>query len=94
MTDTAAVVVEAVNATDEIRNEVIITVNGRDIRVPMESLNLEINSPERDILNAIRPIIQGREGLDIQDNDGAFSYTVRKAMNSNSIYIYPKPVAG
>lgn len=92
MTDVAEV--DAVNVTDEIRNEVIITVNGRDIRVPMESLDLEINSPERDILNAVRPIIQGREGLDIQDEGGAFSYTVRKAMNSNSIYIYPKPVAG
>jgi hypothetical protein len=92
MTDVADVV--DVNVVDEVRNEVIITVNGRDTRIPMESLELDINSPDRDILNAVRPIIQGREGFDIQDEGGAFSYTVRKAMNSNSIYIYPKPVAG
>lgn len=85
---------EAVNVTDEVRNEVIITVNGNDIRVPMDPLDLTIDSTERDILNAVRPIIQGREGIDIQDDTGVYGYTVRKAMNSNSIYIYPKPVAG
>jgi len=85
---------DTVNVTDEVRNEVIITVNGRDIRIPMDSLGLTIDSIDRDTLNAVRPIIQGREGLDIQDDTGVYSYTVRKAMNSNSIYIYPKPVAG
>lgn len=83
-----------VNTLDEIRNEVVITVNARDIRIPMESLGLTIDSSDRDILNEVRPIIQGREGLDIQDDTGSYSYTVRKATNSNSIYIYPKPVAG
>ena len=91
MTDIAE---DTVNVTDEVRNEVIITVNGRDIRIPMDSLGLNIDSSDNDTLNAVRPIIQGREGLDIQDDAGVYSYTVRKAMNSNSIYIYPKPVAG
>jgi uncharacterized protein YxjI len=91
MTDIAE---DTVNVTDEVRNEVIITVNGRDIKIPLESLSLTIDSSDRDILNAVRPVIQGRESLDIQDDTGTYSYTVRKAMNSNSIYIYPKPVAG
>lgn len=90
MTDVA----DAVNVADEVRNEVVITTNGRDTRIPMESLGITINSSDRDILNVVRPIIQGREGLDIQDDTGVYSYTVRKAMNSNSIYVYPKPVAG
>lgn len=89
MTDVAEV-----NVVDEVRNEVVITVNGNDTRIPMGSLSLTIDSSERDILNAVRPIIQGREGLDIQDDTGVYSYTVRKASNSNTIYIYPKPVAG
>lgn len=82
------------NAVDEIRNEVVITVNGRDNRIPMDSLGVTIDSTERDILNAVRPTIQARENLDIQDDTGVYSYTVRKASNSNTIYIYPKPVAG
>lgn len=86
--------IDTVDTLDEIRNEVVVTVNGRDIRIPMNSLGLNIDSSERDILNEVRPIIQGREGLDIQDETGVYGYTVRKATNSNTIYIYPKPVAG
>ena len=51
---------DTVNVTDEVRNEVIITVNGRDIRIPMDSLGVNIDSSDRDILNAVRPVIQGR----------------------------------
>ena len=95
MTDAVDTIeIEDVEVVNEIRNEVIITVNGNDIRVPMDSLGLDIDSSDRDILNEVRPIIQGREGIDIQDDTGVYGYTVRKAMNSNSIYIYPKPVAG
>ena len=82
------------NVADEIRNEIVITVNGRDIVIPAESLGVNVDSSERDILNAVRPIIQDREGLDIQDDTGVYGYTVRKAMNSRTAYIYPKPVAG
>ena len=86
--------IEVTNVDDDIRNEVIITTNGNDIRIPMDSLGLNIDSSERDILNEVRPIVQGREGIDIQDDTGVYGYTVRKATNSNTIYIYPKPVAG
>ena len=81
MTETAETAETAAsNVTDEVRNEVIITVNGRDIRIPMDSLGLEINSPDRDILTAVRPVIQGREGLDIQDDGGALPNS-RKGMS-------------
>ena len=76
------------------RNEVVVTMEGRDITVPMDSLQLNIGSSERDILAAVRPLMQEQEGFDIADGDGEFAYTVRKAMNSNTIYVYPKPVAG
>jgi uncharacterized protein YxjI len=90
MTDVAV----DINVTDEVRNEVVITLNGRDTRIPLDSLSLTIDSSDRDILNVVRPVIQNREHLDIQDDDGVYGYTVRKAINSNVIYVYPKPVAG
>ena len=93
MTDTIDTT-DTISNTDEIRNEVVITTNGRDIRIPMDTLGVTIDSSDRDVLNVVRPVIQGREGLDIQDDTGIYSYTVRKALNSNSIYVYPKPVAG
>ena len=85
MTDTATVA-----AT----NEVIITLDGRDIRIPMASLSLTIDSGVGAILDAVRPVIQSDENVDIQDSRGDYSFTVRKAVNSNTIYVYPKPVAG
>jgi 3'-phosphoadenosine 5'-phosphosulfate sulfotransferase len=30
----------------------------------------------------------------LTDDNGEVSFTVRKAMNTNTIYVYPKPVAG
>lgn len=81
-------------ATAESTGNVIITLDGRDIRIPMESLSLTIDSGVGAILDAVRPVIQSSENVDIQDAGGDFSFTVRKAVNSNSIYVYPKPVAG
>jgi hypothetical protein len=80
--------------SEEIRNEVVVTIEGQDSRIPMESLSLTMDSSETVILNAIRPMMREIRDLDMADDDGEMSYTVRKALNSNTIYVYPKPVAG
>ena len=88
MTDTATVGVNGVF------NEVIITLEGRDTRIPMASLGLTMESTEREILAAVRPAMTEMGGADIADEHGDMTYTVRKAMNSNTIQVYPKPGAG
>jgi len=80
--------------TDELRNEVVVTLEGRDISTPMESLGVSMDSTQTEILDAVRGIVQEAEGVDISDDAGEYSYTVRKADNSGTIYVYPKPVAG
>ena len=70
--------------------KLVITLEGRDVEVALESLNLTMDSTERAILTAAR----GIAGENIVDGEGEFSFTVRKALNSNKIYVYPKPVAG
>jgi hypothetical protein len=79
-----------------LRNEVIVTLDGRDIATPMGSLGVTMESTPREILDAVGGIIEEAEGTrdGYQDAYGDFTYTVRKAMNSNTIYVYPKPVAG
>lgn len=79
---------------ETLRNEVVVTMDGRDIAIPLGSLGVTLQSSDREILDAIRPVMQNREGADIADARGEFSYSVRKAINSNTIYVYPKPVAG
>ena len=83
-----------INVAQENTHDVVITVEGRDIRIPMDSLSIDINSTERQILDAIMPVVRDNEALDIRDGYGTYTYTVRKALNSNTIYVYPKPVAG
>lgn len=96
MTDIAEVAEVAAQPqiAEGVRNEVVITVEGEDTIIPMDSLGLNIDSAERDILNAIRPVMRERRNLDIADDDGEYTYTIRRARNSQTLYIYPKPVAG
>lgn len=78
------------------RNEVIVTLDGKDISAPIESLGLTMESSTNDILDAVKGIIEEAEGTQdgYVDAYGNYTYTVRKAMNSSTIYVYPKPVAG
>jgi hypothetical protein len=78
------------------RNEVIVTLDGRDISTPMDTLGVSMESTPNEILEAVSGIIEETEGTrdGYTDAYGDFTYTVRKAMNSNTIYVYPKPVAG
>ena len=87
---------ENVIAGETQRNEVIVTLDGRDISAPMDTLGVNLESTERDILEAVAGIIEEAEGNreGYQDAYGDFTYTVRKALNSETIYVYPKPVAG
>ena len=87
---------DVVIVNEELRNEVIVTLDGRDIPTPMDSLDVNMESTPNEILTAVRGIIEEAEGTadGYQDAYGDFTYAVRKAMNSNTIYVYPKPVAG
>lgn len=80
--------------TNQMANEVVVTLNGQDVRVPLESLGLTFDAPDRDILAAVNGIIREQQGVDLNDDDGEVAYTVRKATNSHTVYVYPKPVAG
>lgn len=76
------------------QNEVMITIEGRDVHIPMDSLGVTIDTDDRAILNAVRAIILENNGVDLNDEHGNVSYVVRKAFNDNVIHVYPKPIAG
>lgn len=78
----------------ETRSQVIITLDGRDVSLDMENLGLTLDSTESQIIDAVRGVVRESENVDIADENGEYAYTVRKALNSNTIYVYPKPVAG
>ncbi len=79
---------------NEAKHEVRVTVEGRDVVIPMDNLGVNIDSSEREILAAVRPMVREAQGVDLNDEAGEVAFTVRKALNSDTIYVYPKPVAG
>lgn len=86
--------VEAIVRNAEALHEVWITLDGRDVKVSMDNLNITMDSTERDILTAVRGLIMEENGVDINDEYGNVAYVVRKALNTDVIHVYPKPVAG
>lgn len=78
--------------SDEITNKVIITIGGEDQQFDYEQLGVTFESPNPEILQAAEGIL--REMSQSLQEDGDFTYTVRKASNSRNTYIYPKPEAG
>lgn len=71
-------------------NKVILTIGGRDEVLDQEALGVNMESSEREVLAAVQGVIQEN----LADTDGNYSFTVRKAINSQNIYCYPKPTAG
>lgn len=82
----------AENTVNEAK--VVVTLDGRDMTIPMESLGITMDSSEREILTACQSAVLEREGVNIRDENDEHAFGVRKAVNSNTAYVYPKPVAG
>lgn len=79
--------------TDTNENQefnLIVTLEGRDITLMQDAYGVNMDSTEREILDAVRATV----GEVLQDDEGQYSFAVRKAVNSGKIYVYPKPVAG
>lgn len=70
-------------------NKVYVTVAGREEVLEQQTLGITMESTERQILDAVDAIIQ-----ELRDDDGEYSFTVRKILATNSILIFPKPTAG
>lgn len=58
------------NVGEAQRNEVVVTMDGRDIAIPLDSLGVTIQSSDREILDAIRPIMRTREGFEVPEEPG------------------------
>lgn len=76
------------------RNKIIVSVAGEDEFFDYEELGLSFESPETDILSAIRPMIQEKYNQDIQDVSGSWLYKTRKAVTNQNIHVIPNSTAG
>jgi hypothetical protein len=74
---------------DTVKNKLFVTIDGEEIQLNYQDLDLTFDSSERDIMAKVVPIVQEEKGIDISD-----SYKVRKSVTNENIFIYPNSVAG
>lgn len=79
----------------EAKKKVTLTIGGNDQTFDFDQLGVNIDSSEREILNAVQGIIS-ETNLSIEDEShpGEYTFTVRKSLNTEMIYVYPKDPAG
>ena len=71
--------------------KVIATINQNDLEMTGEQLGIEdINVTDEQVLTAVRGVV----GEQIQDQNAQFTFAVRRALNTETIYVYPKPGFG
>lgn len=78
----------------EVQNKIIVSVAGEDEFLDYASFGLTFDSSEQDVLNAIRPMIQEKYGVDLMSTDGSWLYKTRKALRNQNLHVIPNSVAG
>lgn len=78
-------------ATTEPIGEIVVTLSSTERTLQYEPLGLTYNSTDEEVLNAVAPIIEEEEGVDILE-DGLF--TVKSVESSQRKFLFPKSPAG
>lgn len=87
--ETTAVVLVENQAIGDITGKVLVTVDGRDFTSDLHAVGLTIDSSDREIMAAMIPVVREAIGADISEH-----YKVRKAVDSQNVYIIPNSTAG
>ncbi len=74
------------------RGEIIVTLANEEKHFDYERFGLSFNSSDREILDAIAPVLLEDEGFDIHDANETF--TVTRVSDTENIYVFPKSTAG
>lgn len=85
MTETVLVPVE----DQDIRDKLIVTMEGNDFQKDLEYFAITMEMSDDLIMEAIAPYINEQFGVNI-----ARTYKIKKALNTNNIYVIPNSTAG
>jgi hypothetical protein len=67
-----------------------VTINQTDTDLSFEQLGVNMDTADGQILDAVRGVV----GEQIRDQEGQYTFAVRRALNTNMVYVYPKPGFG
>lgn len=89
MSDAERAVITPIEVDDTVKNKVFITVEGEEIQLNQDDIDLSFDATEREIMDKVAPIVEESKGVDIRD-----SYKVRKMTNNENIFVIPNSTAG
>lgn len=74
--------------------EIIVTLASEDKKYPYDRLSVGYGSTDEEILDALGPVLLEEEGFDIRNELRNGAFTIKRADNSQNIYVFPKSTAG
>ncbi len=74
--------------------EIIITLESEEKHYPYAEFDVTFDSTGDEILEAISPAILEEFGVNLQESQGEYIFTVKKVESSKNTYIFPKSPAG
>lgn len=81
--------IQLIDPDQTTTNKIFVTINGQDWQKDLTSIGLTFDATEREIMDAVVPIIREEFNEDIRN-----LYKIRKAVNTQNIYILPNSTAG
>ena len=80
--------------SDDVRNKIIVCVEGNDWITDYADYGLTFDSSDNEILTRLSSAITERFGVNINDDESGWLYKTRKALDSQNIYVIPNSTAG
>lgn len=80
--------------TTRSTGEIIVTMSSSEKHYSYDSLNVGFESTDKEILDALEPVLLEEEGFDIKEEQEEGYFTIKRVDSSQNIYVFPKSTAG
>ena len=77
----------------ETQGEIIVVLESAEKHYSYEQLGLTFESSDKEVLDALQPVILEETGINILEDEEEL-YTVKRVEESKSTFLFPKSPAG
>lgn len=74
--------------------EIIVTLASTEKHYTYAQLGVGYNSTDKEILDALKPVLLEEEGFNIEEEQEDGYFTLKRVDSSQNIFVFPKSTAG
>ena len=78
----------------QTQGEIVVVLESEEKRFSYDQLGLTFESSDKEVLDALQPVILEETGINILEEDNESLYTVKSVEESGNKFIFPKSPAG